>query len=144
MNFVSDYNMQVNSCYCNNDNKIGSFFNKVRTGGKLYVADFLNKRQDIKNRACYLLNHSEKGKEEETIIKFIRNEFVDLAFPLYGILYTNALPNDIEDILVAQTLDSCGYKKTADFYKAFGVISASVTIVGFAIAVILLGKQFAS
>ncbi len=140
MSFVSNYNMQVNSCYCNNYNNVESFFNKVRNGGKLYVADFLNKRQDIKNSACYRLNQSAKGKEEETIVKFIRNEFISMAFPLYGIFnLIIALPKDIEDILVAQTLDSCGYKKTADIYKAVGFIGIIGIIVGFAIR-----KQLAS
>ena len=148
MNFVNDYNMQVNSqvngYYYPIDNA-ELFFNNVRTHGKLYVADFLNKRQGIKDRACYLLNQSEKGKEEETIIKFIRNEFMSMAFPLYGFFsFIIALPKDIEDILVAQTLDSCGDKKTADFYKALGIIGTIVTIIGVASAATWLGKQLAS
>ncbi len=148
MNFVNDYNMQANSqlngYYYPIDNT-EIFFNNVRTGRKLYVADFLNKRQDIKNRACYLLNQSEKGKEEETIIKFIRNEFISMTFPLYDIFnLPNTLPKDVEDILVGQMLDSCGYKKTADFYKAFGIISAFVTIVGVASGIIFVGKQLAN
>ena len=137
-------NSQLNGYYYPINNT-ELFFNNVRTGRELYVADFLNKRQDIKNRACYLLNQSEKGKEEETIIKFIRNEFMTMAFPLYGIFnLPNTLPKDVEDILVGQTLDSCGYKKTADLYKVFGIISAFVTIVGVASGIIFVGKQLAN
>jgi hypothetical protein len=132
--------MYVNSYYYPN-NYVELFFNNVRTGGKLYVANLLNSRQDIKNIACYRLKQSVKGKEKEAIIKFIRNEFFNLLFPPFGILNSLfTLPKDIEDILVGQMLDSCGYKKTADFYTALGFGSIGILFIGVVSAAIWVGK----
>ncbi len=141
MHSINDCSMYVNSYYYPN-NYVESFFNNVRIGGESYVTNFLNNRRDIQNRACYLFNQSEKGKEKETIIKFIENEFMGMAFSFYGIFN---LPKDIEDILVGQVLDSCGYKKTAYFYTALGYGSIGILFVGAVVsAAIWVGKKLAN